>query len=65
MWKGALPPDRSAMAINPAGRACGSGPIRRFPHLVFYFERPDWVDVVRVLHGSRDIPSALGARGRA
>jgi plasmid stabilization system protein ParE len=53
------------MAINPAGRACGSGPIRRFPHLVFYFERPDWVDVVRVLHGSRDIPSALGARGRA
>jgi toxin ParE1/3/4 len=34
-------------------------PIRRFPHLVFYFERTDSVDVVRVLHGSRDVPAAL------
>ena len=34
-------------------------PIRRFPHLVFYVEQADRVDVLRVLHGSRDIPAAL------
>lgn len=39
-------------------------PLRRFPHLVFYFERTDWVDVVRVLHGRRDMPPALRSHGR-
>lgn len=29
----------------------------RFPHLVFYVERNDHVDVWRVLHGHRDIPT--------
>lgn len=29
-------------------------------YLVFYLERPDHVDVLRVLHGARDIPVALG-----
>lgn len=31
-------------------------PIRRYPHLVFYVERSDHIDVWRVLHGKRDIP---------
>jgi toxin ParE1/3/4 len=31
-------------------------PVRRFPHIVFYVEAPDEVDVWRVLHGPRDIP---------
>ena len=30
-------------------------PLTRHPHLVFYVERPDYVDVWRVLHGQRDI----------
>lgn len=32
-------------------------PLRRFPYLVFYVKREDHVDVWRVLHGRRDIPS--------
>jgi toxin ParE1/3/4 len=28
-------------------------------HLVFYIERPNYIDVLRVLHGSRDIPVIL------
>lgn len=30
--------------------------LRRFPHLVFYLERPSFIDVWRVLHAQRDIP---------
>ncbi len=33
-----------------------SWPLRRYPHLVFYIERDDYIDVWRVLHGQRDIP---------
>ena len=33
--------------------------VERFPYLVFYFERPDVVDIVRVLHQHRDIPEIL------
>jgi toxin ParE1/3/4 len=33
-----------------------SWPLTRFPHLVFYVERPEHIDVWRVLHGRRDIP---------
>ena len=33
-----------------------SWPLTRFPHLVFYVEGPDHIDVWRVLHGRRDIP---------
>lgn len=29
-------------------------PLKRHPHLVFYVERPDHIDVWRVLHGQRD-----------
>ena len=31
-------------------------PLTRYPHLVFYVERPDHIDVWRVLHGKQDIP---------
>ena len=29
--------------------------LKRYPHLVFYVERSDYIDVWRVLHGRRDI----------
>ncbi len=32
-------------------------PLTRYPYLVFYVERPDYIDVWRVLHGQRDIPA--------
>ena len=32
-------------------------PLKRYPHLVFYVERPDHIDIWRVLHGHRDIPA--------
>lgn len=32
-----------------------SWPLARYPHIVFYCERDDYVDVWRVLHGKRDI----------
>ena len=32
-------------------------PLKRYPHIVFYVERPDYIDVWRVLHGQRDIPA--------
>jgi len=34
-----------------------SWPLRRYPHIVFYVELDDRVDVWRVLHGQRDIPA--------
>jgi toxin ParE1/3/4 len=34
-------------------------PLKRFPYLVFYVDRPDHVDVWRVLHGERNIPAWL------
>lgn len=33
--------------------------LRGFPHLIFYVERVDVLDVWRVLHGSRDMPATL------
>lgn len=36
-------------------------PLTRYPHIVFYMQRPDHVDVWRVLHGQRDIPASLQA----
>ncbi len=32
-------------------------PLHGFPHMVFYIELEEHVDVWRVLHGQRDIPS--------
>ncbi len=34
-------------------------PLARYPYLVFYVERPDHIDVWRVLHDQRDIPAWL------
>lgn len=31
--------------------------LSRYPYLVFYVERPNHIDVWRVLHGQRDIPA--------
>lgn len=38
-----------------------SWPLKRYPWLVLYVEREDHVDVWRLLHMARDIPSWLGA----
>jgi toxin ParE1/3/4 len=32
-------------------------PLTRFPYLIFYFERDEFVDVWRVLQAQRDIPA--------
>ncbi|AHK78616.1 plasmid stabilization protein [Ectothiorhodospira haloalkaliphila] len=32
-------------------------PLTHYPQVVFYVERPDHMDVWRVLHGNRDIPA--------
>jgi toxin ParE1/3/4 len=32
-------------------------PIARYPFIVFYVERDEYIDVWRVLHGQRDIPA--------
>jgi toxin ParE1/3/4 len=34
-------------------------PLSHYPHLVFYVQRDDHIDVWRVLHGMRDIPAWL------
>jgi len=34
-------------------------PVERFTYLIFYFERTDHIDVVRILHAHRDIPASL------
>jgi toxin ParE1/3/4 len=34
-------------------------PLKRYPHVVFYVERDDHIDIWRVLHGARDIPAWL------
>jgi toxin ParE1/3/4 len=34
-------------------------PLRGFPHLVFFMERADFVEVVRILHSRRDLPGEL------
>jgi toxin ParE1/3/4 len=34
-----------------------SWPLTRYPYLVFYVEHADRIDIWRVLHGQRDIPT--------
>lgn len=34
-------------------------PLKRYPYLVFYVERADHIDVLRVLNSQRDIPAWL------
>lgn len=36
--------------------------LARFPHLIFYFDRGDHIDVWRILHAQRDFPSWLAER---
>ncbi|MEJ0003665.1 MAG: type II toxin-antitoxin system RelE/ParE family toxin [Pararobbsia sp.] len=36
-----------------------SWPLKRYPHLVFYANRPDHIDVWRIIDGARDIPAWL------
>ena len=35
--------------------------LRGFPYVVFYVERPDRVEIVRILHGQRDLEHALNS----
>jgi toxin ParE1/3/4 len=42
-----------------------SWPLSRFPHLVFYFERTEDVEVWRVLHGKLDVPAWLELPGES
>ncbi|MEX2479783.1 MAG: type II toxin-antitoxin system RelE/ParE family toxin [Gammaproteobacteria bacterium] len=46
---------RYAHELNLPGLRAWS--LIRYPHLVFYVERSDHIDVWRVLHGQRDIPA--------
>ena len=46
---------RYAHELNLPGTR--SWPLSRYPYLVFYVEHKDYIDVWRVLHGERDIPS--------
>lgn len=48
---------RYAHELNLPGSRCW--PLTRYPHLVFYIERHDHIDVWRVLHGQRDIAAWL------
>jgi toxin ParE1/3/4 len=36
-----------------------SWPLKRYPHLVFYVEQADHVEIWRVINGARDIPAWL------
>ena len=48
---------RYAHELNLPGLRCW--PLAHHPHLVFYVERDDHIDVWRVLHGQRDLPAWL------
>ena len=48
---------RYAHALNIPGLR--SWPLTRYPHLVFFIEREDHIDVWRILHGQRDMPAWL------
>ena len=38
-------------------------PLKRLPYLVFFVEFDERVEIVRVLHGARDIPGSLAEPG--
>lgn len=50
---------RYAHELDIPGLRCW--PLRGNPHIVFYVERDEHIDVWRVLHGERDIPGTLKA----
>ena len=47
----------SRYAVELSLSGLRSWPLRRFPHLVFYVETKDCIDIWRVLHSARDIPA--------
>lgn len=48
---------------DPALAQVRSWSVRGFPnHLIYYLPLPDGIDVLAVLHGSRDIPRELSRR---
>ncbi|MGV3520529.1 type II toxin-antitoxin system RelE/ParE family toxin [Luteitalea sp.] len=49
-------------AVELTLRGLRAMPVTRHPHLVFYVDRDDHVDVWRVLHGERDIPAWISSR---
>ncbi|MFB0705063.1 type II toxin-antitoxin system RelE/ParE family toxin [Pseudomonas protegens] len=53
----ALGMSRYAHELDLPGVLCL--PLKRYPYLVFYVERDDYIDVWRVLHGMRDFPEWL------
>ena len=48
---------RYGLMLNLPGVRCW--PLRPWPQVIFYVEREHAIDVVRVLHGARDIPATL------
>jgi toxin ParE1/3/4 len=48
---------RYGLELNLPGLRCW--PLARYPHLVFYLERVDHIDVWRVVDAHRDIPAWL------
>lgn len=49
---------------NPALKKLRMHPVTGFPrHLIFYLPEPAGIDVVRVLHSSRDIPTIFSEAG--
>lgn len=40
-------------------------PMARYPDIIFYVERPEHIDVWRILHGQRDIPGWMQEPGDA
>lgn len=53
---------RYALELNLPSLRCVQVP--RHPYLIFYVDRGDYVDVWRVLHGERDIPTWMGVSDR-
>ena len=48
---------RYGLLLNLPGVRCW--PLRPWPQVIFYVERQRTIDVIRVLHGARDIPASL------
>lgn len=49
---------RYAIELQIEGMRCW--PVKGFPYLIFYLEREHQIDVGRVLHGLRDVPTRIG-----
>jgi len=56
-YQPAMGSPRYAALLNLPEMRCW--PLRPWPQLLFYLDRERAVDIVRVLHGARDIPALL------